>query len=65
MKPGMLVHIYNTSTEAGGLQVQGQPGLHSEFKARLAYIVRPCLKKKEKIIRQMTRYKKFTVKSRS
>jgi hypothetical protein len=29
---------------AGRSQVQGQPGLHSKFKAILMYIARPCLK---------------------
>jgi hypothetical protein len=34
----MVVHIYNPGTreaEVGGSRVQGQPGLHSEFKANL------------------------------
>jgi hypothetical protein len=26
---GLVVHTYNPNTEAGRLQVQGQPGLHS------------------------------------
>jgi hypothetical protein len=34
LMPGMVVHTYNLITpkaEAGGWQVQGQPGLHSEM----------------------------------
>jgi hypothetical protein len=40
----MVVYIYNAITplpEAERLQVQNQPGLHSEFKASLEYIVGP------------------------
>lgn len=46
---GMVAHVCHPSTweaEVGeSLQVQGQPGLHSEFKASLTYIKRPCLTK--------------------
>jgi hypothetical protein len=45
----MVVHTCNPNTweaEAEGLRVQGQPGLHSEFKACLGYMVRPCLQRK-------------------
>lgn len=31
--------------EKGGLCIQGQPGLYSEFKGCLDYVARPCLKK--------------------
>jgi hypothetical protein len=44
----MEVHICSPGTqeaEAGKSQVQDQPKLHSEFKASLGYIARPCLKK--------------------
>jgi hypothetical protein len=30
--------------------IRGQPGLHSEFQARLGYIMRPYLKKKKKML---------------
>jgi hypothetical protein len=46
----MVTYAYNPSiqeAEAGGPQVWGQPGLHSELKASLGYIARPCLKKKK------------------
>jgi hypothetical protein len=48
------VHNYNPSTadtEAGGLQVRGQPDLHSEFQASQGYTVRSCLKKLIKTIK--------------
>jgi hypothetical protein len=35
--------------EAGGWQVQGLPGLQSEFQDSLGYFWRPCLKGKRKI----------------
>jgi hypothetical protein len=38
----MVVHVCNPNTkeaEAGESQVQGQPGLHREFKASLSNIV--------------------------
>lgn len=39
---------YLLEAEAGGLaQVQGQPGLHSEFQFSLGYRIRPGLNKKE------------------
>lgn len=51
--PGRLeisAYTYNPSTreaeEEGVIRVQGQPGLHSEFRASLNYTVRPRLKKK-------------------
>lgn len=34
------------------MQVRGQPGLHTEFKANLNYKVRPCLKNKKEIKRR-------------
>jgi hypothetical protein len=46
----MLVHICNPSTreaEARGRGVENQPGLHSEFKASLGYIVGPCFQNKQ------------------
>lgn len=50
---GMMVCACNPSTqeaEAGEwTQVQGQFGLHCEFKANQDYIVRPCLKKQNKL----------------
>jgi hypothetical protein len=49
-RPGVVVHTYNPSTweaETGCSQVQGQFGLHSEFKANLSYKVTPCLKTKQ------------------
>jgi hypothetical protein len=50
-KPGRLVHTYNLSTqeaEVRGLpQVQGWPGLHSEFQASMDHRVRHYLKIKE------------------
>lgn len=47
----MVVQACNFSTprrlrQAGGLpQVQGWPGMHSEFKSGLIHTVGPCLKK--------------------
>lgn len=42
----------NSSTtwkmQPGGTHVQNQPGIHSEFKASLKYIVRSCLKEKNR-----------------
>jgi hypothetical protein len=41
-KPGIVVHSYNPSTrevEAGGSQVQGQPGLQSEILFQKIYSV--------------------------
>lgn len=35
-------------TKVGGYQVQGQPGLHEEFKPGLIYRVKLCFKKKKK-----------------
>jgi hypothetical protein len=29
--------------------IQGQPGLHSKFEAKLCHILRPCLKKENKV----------------
>jgi hypothetical protein len=46
-KVGVVVHLCNPSTwvdEAEGLQILGQPVLHSKFKASLVYIARTCLK---------------------
>lgn len=44
----VVVHTYNFSiqeAEAGELlQVRGQPGLYTKFKASLTYTARPCLK---------------------
>lgn len=40
------VQTCNPSTqgaETGGLQVQGQPGLHREFQDHVVYMVRPCV----------------------
>jgi hypothetical protein len=35
MRQGLVVHMYNPSmVEAGGLQVQGQPGLHSDIQSQ-------------------------------
>jgi hypothetical protein len=50
--PGVVVHTCNPSSweaEARGLRVQGQPGWHSEFKAKasLNYIPRSCCQKKK------------------
>jgi hypothetical protein len=42
---GVVIHICSPSTwkaEAGGSQVQSQPGTHRTFKANLDYILRPC-----------------------
>jgi hypothetical protein len=46
--PTIVVHAYNPSTqevEAGGSQVQGQLGLHQEFKASQGYIAKVSLKR--------------------
>jgi hypothetical protein len=45
--PGVVVHTSNPSTQAGGLQVQGQPGLHGKT---------PSQKKKK-----MTKKKTFSL----
>jgi hypothetical protein len=48
--PGMVVHTCNPSTleaEAGGLQVQGQPGLYTKFQAKFGVQGRPYLKNKK------------------
>lgn len=42
----MVLYAYNFSTwetEAGGLQILGQPGLQSIFQVSLGYAVRSCL----------------------
>jgi hypothetical protein len=49
----VVVHAFNPSTweaEAGGfqVQVQGQPGLQSEFQDSHGYTQKPCLEKPEK-----------------
>jgi hypothetical protein len=47
----MGVYFCNPSAlqmEGAGSQVQGQPGLHTEFKANPSYIVRPCFQKQNK-----------------
>jgi hypothetical protein len=47
-KLSIIVHICNSSAwvaEAGGSQVWGQPGLHSEFKVTLTRPARHCLNK--------------------
>ena len=48
----MRPHAFNPDiweAKAGGsLRVQDQPGLYKEFQARQDYVMRPCLKKKEK-----------------
>jgi hypothetical protein len=44
---GVRAHTWSPSTqeaEAGGSEIQGQPGLHSKFKANLNYLVRSWLK---------------------
>jgi hypothetical protein len=49
--PGVVVHTGNPSTwevKAGGLQIQGQTGLHSEIQDNLGYIRRLHLKNKTK-----------------
>jgi hypothetical protein len=49
--PGMAIQACNPSiqqAEAGGSQVQGQPGVHSQFKASLGYTVRSVSKTKTK-----------------
>jgi hypothetical protein len=46
-----VIHTFNLSirkTEAGELQVEGQPKLHSKFKANLPYIARPIATNKQK-----------------
>ena len=46
---GMVLHTCNSSTQemkSGGSDVQGDPWLHSEFKAILGY-PRLCLKEKK------------------
>jgi hypothetical protein len=51
LKQGMVVYTNNTSTwgaGTGGLGVQGQPGLYTEFEASPSYIARPCFKKPKK-----------------
>jgi hypothetical protein len=50
-KVGMVVHIYNSGTweaKAGGLQAQGQPGLHNEtlFKKKKKKLQRLQMTKK-------------------
>jgi hypothetical protein len=43
-----VAHTYNPRTlgiEAGGLQIQGQSILHTEFQASLSYKVKACLTK--------------------
>jgi hypothetical protein len=48
LKLGMVGHACSHSTrksETEGWQVQGQPGLHSEFQASLSNVAMPCLKK--------------------
>jgi hypothetical protein len=47
-KPSTVVHTCESRSgeaKVGGLRVRGQPGLHSEFQATLAYIMKPNLKK--------------------
>jgi hypothetical protein len=47
-KLGIVIHTWNSSThemEAGVLEVQGHPRLHSEFRVSLGYR-RPCSKRK-------------------
>jgi hypothetical protein len=45
----MEVYIYNLSTQENGkLRDQGKPGLQSKFKTILHYVMRSCLKKKNK-----------------
>jgi hypothetical protein len=46
----MLVQACNPRSldnEAGGSQVQDQPGIYSEFETSLGYIAKCCLKKEE------------------
>ena len=46
-KPGMAAHACNLRTseaDTGGLRVQRQPGLYSEFQASLSHVMRPCLR---------------------
>lgn len=42
-----MIYVTNPSTqeltETGGSEVGGHPGLHSEFEAKLSYILRCCL----------------------
>ena len=56
-------HSYSSSTwgaKTGGLLlVLGQTGLHIEFKARLEYIAKPCLKNKKQ--KRMFIAKFFTI----
>jgi hypothetical protein len=52
-EPGMVAYICNPNTqeaEAGGYQVQGQPGLHSTVSSKTAKatLEDPDLKKKQK-----------------
>lgn len=47
----MVVNPYNPKTQV--LQVQSQPGQHSDFKDSLNYIVKPCLEKQTKIDEKM------------
>lgn len=35
--------VQTQEAEAGGLQVQGQPGLHREFQDNVVYMARPCI----------------------
>jgi hypothetical protein len=37
-----------SETEAGGSQVQGQPGLHGESQASVSYVARSHIKKQER-----------------
>jgi hypothetical protein len=56
----VVAYTGNTSTlkADGEFSGWGQPGLHSEFKASLGCIVRPCLEKEKK--REKKRKKKAT-----
>jgi hypothetical protein len=47
-EPGMIAYAWRM--EAGGLQVQGQSGLHSKFKGSLGYLEIPCLRKKQGLV---------------
>jgi hypothetical protein len=50
--PDVIAHACNPSTveaEEGGLRVQGQSVLHSEFEVSLGYAVRTGFKKKKNL----------------
>ena len=49
---GVVAYIFDSSTQEteADFWVQGHPGPYSEFQASHSYTMRPCLKKKKKIL---------------